>query len=77
MNGGRFGEDVGTKGLFWGVCFTDNGERGRSLLCAREALAKPPGAAGSLLNAVYLSCVQEREKKIFDASKIFRVSGGA
>lgn len=46
MNGGRFRADAGTKGGFSVMNFPDNGERARSLLCDREALAKPPGAAG-------------------------------
>lgn len=41
---------------------SDNSERVRSFLYGREALDKPPGATGNLLNAVYLSCVRQREK---------------
>lgn len=56
----------------------DNGERVHSLLCGREALGKPSGAAGSPLNAVCLSCVQcSGIQGMFDVSKMFRVSGGA
>jgi len=77
VNGGRFHAYVVTKAAFPALNSSDNGERARSLLCGREALAKPPGAAGSLLNAVYLSCVRQRAKENFDASKFIKVSGGA
>lgn len=56
VNGDGFQADVGTRAGFPAQNAPDNAERGRSSLCAREALAKPTGAAGSLLNAVYLSC---------------------
>lgn len=45
MNGERFQAHVVTKGTFPAQNSSDNGERVRSLLCGREALAKPPGAA--------------------------------
>ena len=48
MNGGEFRADVGTKGGFPAKNAPHNGERGHSLLCDREALAKPPGAAEML-----------------------------
>jgi len=48
VNGGRFRADAGTKGGFPVINSPDNGERARSLLCGREALAKPPGAAEML-----------------------------
>jgi len=48
MNGGRFHADVVTTGIFPAQNSSDNGERVRSLLCSREALAKPPGAAEML-----------------------------
>lgn len=47
MNGGRFRTDAGTKAGFPVINSPGNGERARSLLCDREALAKPPGAAGT------------------------------
>ena len=45
MSGGRVRADAGTKAGFPVINSPDNGERARSLLCDREALAKPPGAA--------------------------------
>lgn len=45
MNSSRFRADAGTKGGFSVINFPDNGERVRSLLCDREALAKPSGMA--------------------------------
>ncbi len=54
MNGGRFRADAGTKAAFsQETVISGNGERARSLLCDREALDKPAGAADSLLNAAY------------------------
>ncbi|WP_154299605.1 hypothetical protein [Enterobacter hormaechei] len=78
VNGARFQSDAGAKTAFSReTLFSNNGERARSLLCGREALAKPPGAAGSLLNAGYLSCVRQTAKRDFDALKFFWVSGEA
>jgi len=48
VNDGEFWEDAGTKGGFPAMNSPNNGERARSLLCGREALAKPPGAAEML-----------------------------
>lgn len=48
MNGGQFRADVVTKDIFLAQNSSDNGERVRSLLCGREALAKPQGAAVKL-----------------------------
>ncbi len=45
MNGARFRAYVGTKRGFPALNSSDNASRARSLLCAREALGKPPGAA--------------------------------
>jgi len=46
VNGTRFRGDAGTKGAFLQeTVISGNGERARSLLCDREALAKPAGAA--------------------------------
>ncbi|WP_223825959.1 hypothetical protein, partial [Enterobacter hormaechei] len=45
MNGGQFWADAGTKGGFPAENFPHNGERVRSLLCGREALARPSGMA--------------------------------
>lgn len=45
VNGGRFRVDVVTRGGFPAMNSPNNGERVRSLLCGREALAKPPGMA--------------------------------
>lgn len=46
VNSGPFRADVVTRGSFPAQNSLDNGERVRSLLCDREALGKPPGAAG-------------------------------
>jgi len=66
VNGGRFRADAGTKAAFsQETVISGNGERARSLLCGREALDKPLGAADSLLNTCSLSiCVRQREKEI-------------
>lgn len=45
VNGGRFRADIGIKGGFLVLKSSDNGERVRSLLCDREALARPSGMA--------------------------------
>jgi len=45
VNSSRFRADAGTKGGFSVINFPDNGERVRSLLCDREALARPSGMA--------------------------------
>jgi len=45
VNGGRFQTDVGTREGFPAHNSPDNGERVHSLLCGREALGKPTGAA--------------------------------
>jgi len=45
VNGGRFRVDVVINGLFPAQNPSNNGERVRSLLCGRETLGKPPGAA--------------------------------
>ena len=50
---------------------TGNGERGRSLLCGREALARPSGMAENTQRGSDLTSGD------FDVSKFFRVSGGA
>ncbi len=50
MNGGWFRADAGTKAAFsQEMVISYNGERARSLLCGREALDKPAGAAGIVL----------------------------
>jgi len=50
VNGGRLRPYVATKGAFLReTVISGNGERARSLLCGREALAKPAGAAGIVL----------------------------
>ncbi len=46
MNGRGFRAEAVAKGGFPVINSPDNGERVHSLLCGREALAKPPGAAG-------------------------------
>lgn len=46
MNDRQFRAYVVTKATFPALDSADNGERARSLLCGREALAKPAGAAG-------------------------------
>ena len=64
--------DAGTKAAFsQETVISDNGERARSLLCGREALDKPSGAADSLLNAAYLSAFV-KEKKRFTCLKILQ-----
>jgi len=45
VSSGKFRADVVINGLFPAQNSSDNGERVRSLLCSREALGKPPGAA--------------------------------
>jgi len=45
VNGARFRAYVGIKPGFPAQNSRNNGERARSLLCGREALAKPAGAA--------------------------------
>ncbi len=63
MNGGQFQADAGTKAAFaWETFISDNGERARSLLCDREALAKPAGAAVYLLTRFYPAFVKMRKK---------------
>lgn len=71
MNGGRFRADAGTKATFPTQNSSDNGERARSLLCGREALDKPSGAADSLFNADYLSAFV-KEKRRFTCLKILQ-----
>ncbi len=72
MNGGRFRTDAGTKAAFsQETVISGNGERARSLLCGREALDKPSGAADSLLNADYLSAFV-KEKRRFTCLKILQ-----
>lgn len=46
VTGGRFRADVGIKAGFPAHNYLDNASRVRSLLCTREALARPPGMAG-------------------------------
>ena len=48
MNSSRFRTNAGTKGGFSVIKFPDNGERVRSLLCGREALAMPNGMAAHI-----------------------------
>lgn len=43
MNGGGFRADAGTKAGLPVINSPGNGERARSLLCGREALARPSG----------------------------------
>ena len=62
VNGDGFQADVGTRAGFPAQNARDNGERGRSLLCAREALAKPLGAAVHLLTQLYPAFRKERRK---------------
>jgi len=45
VNSGRFRPNVVINGLFQAPNPSNNGERVRSLLCGRETLGKPPGAA--------------------------------
>lgn len=47
MNAGQFRSDTDTKAGFPVINSYGNGERACSLLCGREALAKPAGAAGA------------------------------
>jgi hypothetical protein len=48
VNGSRFQPNADTKATFSRETFiSDNGERVRSLLCGREALAMPAGMAES------------------------------
>jgi hypothetical protein len=69
VNSGDFRVDAGTKGGFPAMNSPNNGERARSLLCGREALAKPPGAAGILSKGVGFNEEWDRGP--------MRVSGGA
>jgi len=72
VNGTRFRADAGTKAAFsQETVVSDNGERARSLLCGREALDKPSGAADSLLNAAYLSALV-KERGRFTCLKILQ-----
>ncbi len=71
MNSTRFRADAGTKAGFPAQNSSDNGERARSLLCGREALDKPSGAADSLFNADYLSAFV-KEKRRFTCLKILQ-----
>jgi len=48
VSSGEFRADVVTRAIFPAQNSSDNGERVRSLLCGREALAKPLGAAEML-----------------------------
>jgi hypothetical protein len=48
VNGRGFRADVVIKGLFPAQNSSDNGERARSLLCGREALARPSGMAENI-----------------------------
>jgi len=61
VNSGRFRVHAGTKGGFPVKNSPHNGERVRSLLCGREALAKPPGAAVHLLTLFYPAFVKGRK----------------
>jgi len=79
VNGGGFRADVGTKAGFPARNSSDNGERARSLLCGREALAKPAGAAALhwvQTPALCESCPPSEMQKNFVRTK-FRVSGRA
>jgi len=50
VNGRRLRANAGTKAAFLQeTVISYNGERARSLLCGREALDKPAGAAGIVL----------------------------
>jgi len=72
VNGGRFRADAGTKAAFsQETVISGNGERARSLLCDREALDKPAGAADSLLNAAYRPAFV-KEKRRFTCLKILQ-----
>jgi len=57
VNGGRFRADAGTKAAFPAQNSSDNGERARSLLCGREALDKPSGAAEKSLGGLDLTWI--------------------
>lgn len=48
MNSGEFRADVAIKCLLPAQNSSDNGERVRSLLCGREALARPSGMAENI-----------------------------
>jgi len=54
VNGGGFQAYVVTKRGFPAKNSPENGERARSLLCGREALAKPPGAAACAKASILL-----------------------
>lgn len=63
VNGRGFRADAGAKAAFLReTLISDNGERARSLLCGREALVKPPGAAVYLLTLFYPAFVKGRKK---------------
>ncbi len=63
MNSREFRAYVVTKRGFPAQNSSDNGERARSLLCGREALAKPPGAAVYLLTLFYPAFVGSAWKR--------------
>lgn len=65
MNGGEFRAYVVTKRGFPAQNSSDNGERARSLLCGREALARPSGMAENTQRGSDLTSGKFRRVEIY------------